>query len=57
MITVTVSQKFQVVVPKVVRKNLGIMPGQKLQILEFPNRIELISLKKIRDTKGDNDNK
>ena len=52
MVTVTVSPKFQVVIPKAVRLRLGIRPGQKLQIIEFSNRIELIPLQKIRDMRG-----
>jgi len=52
MVTVTVSPKFHVVIPKAVRLRLGIRPGQKLQIIEFSNRIELIPLQKIRDMRG-----
>ena len=52
MVTVTVSPKFQVVILKAVRLRLGIRPGQKLQIIEFSNRIELIPLQKIRDMRG-----
>jgi AbrB family looped-hinge helix DNA binding protein len=52
MVTVTVSPKFQVVIPKAVRLRLGIRPGQKLQIIEFSNRIELIPLQKIKDMRG-----
>jgi len=52
MVTVTVSPKFQVVIPKAVRQRLGIRPGQKLQIIEFSNRIELIPLQKIKDMRG-----
>ena len=52
MITVTVSPKFQVVIPKAVRQRLGIRPGQKLQILQFSDRIEFILLKNVRDMRG-----
>jgi len=52
MVTVTVSPKFQVVIPKAVRQRLGIQPGQKLQILHFSDRIEFILLQNIKDMRG-----
>jgi len=52
MVTVPVSPTFQVVIPKAVRQRLGIRHGQKLQILHFSNRIELIPLQKIKDMRG-----
>lgn len=52
MITVTVSPKFQVVIPKMVRQRLGIRPGQKLQILHFSDRIEFVLLQNIKGMRG-----
>ena len=52
MVTVTVSLKFQVVIPKAVRQELGIRPGQKLQILQFSDRIEFILLQNIKGMRG-----
>jgi len=52
MVTVTVSPKFQVVIPKAVRERLGIRPGQKLQILQFADRIEFVPLQNIRQMRG-----
>jgi AbrB family looped-hinge helix DNA binding protein len=46
--TVTVSPKFQVVIRQTVRESLGIRPGQKVQVIQFENRIELVPLKPIR---------
>ena len=40
MLAVTVSPKFQVVIPQSVREQLGIRPGERLQVLAFGNRIE-----------------
>jgi len=52
MKAVTVSPKFQVVIPRDVRESLAIQPGTKVQILEFENRIELIPLKSPRSLRG-----
>ena len=52
MVTVTVSPKFQVVIPKQVREKLRIQPGQKLQILQFDDRIEFLPLQNIKDMRG-----
>lgn len=52
METVTVSPKYQVVIPRSIRKSLGIEPGQKIQVLQYENRIELIPLKSIKEMRG-----
>lgn len=39
---VTVSPKFQVVIPKKVRQSLRLRPGQKMQVVEYDGRIEFI---------------
>ena len=52
MTTVTVSPKFQVVIPKAVRESMGIFSGQKVQIMTYQNRIELIPLKPMKEMKG-----
>lgn len=52
MDTATVSSKFQVVIPRRIRESLGIRPGQKLQIIRYGNRIELIPIKPIQETRG-----
>jgi len=52
MQTVTVSPKFQVVIPKVIREALHLRPGQKLKILEFDGRIELIPDCDISELRG-----
>ena len=38
----TVSPKYQVVIPKRVREQFGLAPGQQLQVLALPGRIELV---------------
>ena len=52
MVTVKVSPKFQVVIPKDVREKLGLRPGQQLQILQFPDRIEFVPLRDIKSMRG-----
>ncbi len=52
MTAVTVSPKFQVVIPKEIRESMGITSGQKIQMLSFRNRIELVPIKPIKELKG-----
>ncbi|MCH8289875.1 AbrB/MazE/SpoVT family DNA-binding domain-containing protein [Candidatus Poribacteria bacterium] len=52
METVIVSPKYQIVIPRAIRKSLGIEPGQKIQVLQSQNRIELIPLKDIKEMRG-----
>ena len=42
MNVVTVSPKYQVVIPKEIRERLGIQPGQKIQAFAFEDRVELV---------------
>ena len=52
MVAVTVSPKFQIVIPKEVRNAMGIVSGQKIQMLTYCNRIELIPIKPMSTMKG-----
>jgi AbrB family looped-hinge helix DNA binding protein len=52
MQTVTVSPKFQVVIPKAVRKALHLRPGQKMQVIEYDGRIELVPERDIKELRG-----
>ncbi len=52
MTTVTVSPKYQVVIPKEVRESMGIFSGQKIQVLTYQNRIELIPIRPMKKMKG-----
>lgn len=52
MHTVTVSPKFQVVIPKLIREALHLRPGQKIKIMEYDGRIELIPDRDISELKG-----
>jgi AbrB family looped-hinge helix DNA binding protein len=50
--TVTISPKFQVVIPRAVREQLGLEPGQKVQALAYNNRVELIPVQPLRRMRG-----
>jgi AbrB family looped-hinge helix DNA binding protein len=52
MKTVTVSPKYQVVIPREVRETLSIKPGEKMQVINYANRIELVPVKKIKAMRG-----
>jgi AbrB family looped-hinge helix DNA binding protein len=52
METVVVSPKFQVVIPRAVRKSMNIRPGQKVQVIRYEERIELIPLKSAKEMRG-----
>jgi AbrB family looped-hinge helix DNA binding protein len=49
---VTVSPKYQVVIPLSVRQSLGLKPGNKIQVILYENRIELIPLQPIQKMRG-----
>ncbi|NOY73271.1 MAG: AbrB/MazE/SpoVT family DNA-binding domain-containing protein [Gammaproteobacteria bacterium] len=52
MTAVTVSPKFQIVIPKDIRESMGIVSGQKVQVLTYRNRIELVPIKSMKKMKG-----
>lgn len=52
MTTVSVSPKFQIVIPKAIREALDIQPGQKVQIISYQNRIELIPIRSMKKVRG-----
>ena len=49
---VTISPKFQVVIPKKIRELLGLSPGQKIQAIAYDGRIELIPLRPTKEMRG-----
>ena len=52
MTTVTVSPKFQVVIPQAIREALGLKPGQKVLAIQYDDRIEFIPIKPARSMRG-----
>lgn len=52
MAIVTVSPKFQVVIPREIREALRLEPGQKVQVLQYQNRVEFIPVQRMRSMRG-----
>ncbi|NCU32977.1 MAG: AbrB/MazE/SpoVT family DNA-binding domain-containing protein [Candidatus Moranbacteria bacterium] len=52
MTTVTVSPKFQVVIPAEIRKLVNVKPGEKFHVISFEGRIELIPVRSAGSMRG-----
>lgn len=52
METVTISPKFQIVIPQKIRQAMGLRAGEKAHMLSFKDRIEVIPLRDIRALRG-----
>jgi AbrB family looped-hinge helix DNA binding protein len=52
MQTVIVSPKYQIVIPKAIRETLKLKPGQRMRVIEYENRIELIPDREISELRG-----
>ncbi len=52
MTTVTVSPKFQVVIPKAIREALEIKVGARLHAIQYQDRIELVPVRSARQARG-----
>ena len=52
MQSVTVSPKYQIVIPKAVREAFNLRPGQKMQVIEYAGRIELMPERNIEELRG-----
>jgi AbrB family looped-hinge helix DNA binding protein len=52
METLTISPKYQVVIPKNIREELGLTPGQKVRAIVYQDRIELIPIRPIKRMRG-----
>lgn len=50
--TVTVSPKFQVVIPGEVLEAMGLRPGEKLQVFQFGDGIELVPVRRLSRMRG-----
>ena len=52
MDTVTVSPKYQVVIPKQLRESMRIRPGQKLRMIGYEDHIEMVPVRKMKEMRG-----
>ncbi len=52
MLSVKVSPKYQVVIPKEIRESLQLLPGQRMQVVQYENRIELIPERDVSELEG-----
>lgn len=52
MAAVTISPKFQIVIPKKIREELELTPGQKVETLVYDGRIELVPIRPVREMRG-----
>jgi len=52
MMMITVSPKFQIVIPKAIRDRLGLRPGQKVQAIPYEDRVELIPIRRMKDMRA-----
>jgi AbrB family looped-hinge helix DNA binding protein len=52
MTEVTISSKYQLVVPKAAREALGLKAGQRMEVLVYDGRLELVPVRDLRDARG-----
>jgi AbrB family looped-hinge helix DNA binding protein len=52
MNTVTVSSKFQVVIPKEIREDVGLKVGTIMEVITYGTRIEFVPIQPIKNLKG-----
>lgn len=52
MNTVTLSPKFQVVIPQAIRESMGLVAGEKLQVMQYEGRVEFIPVKPMKAMRG-----
>jgi AbrB family looped-hinge helix DNA binding protein len=52
METATISPKFQVVIPKAIREQLNLVPGEIVQVIALGDRIEFLPVRHARELRG-----
>ena len=52
MSAVTISPKFQVVIPKEIRERLELRPGQRVQVMLYGDRIEFVPEQPVAKMRG-----
>ena len=49
---VTVSPKYQIVIPREIRESMKIRPGEKMQVFECDGRIEVVRARTVKWLRG-----
>ncbi len=52
MSTVTLSPKYQVVIPQRVRERMRLKPGERFHVIHYDGRLELVPVRKMREMRG-----
>jgi len=52
MDTVTISSKYQVVIPRAIREKWNVKPGQKVRFIIYGNRLEIVPVRDIKTARG-----
>jgi len=52
MTVVTISSRYQIVIPKDVRERLDLKPGQQVDAIPFRGRVELIPVEPVKSMRG-----
>lgn len=52
MDTVTISSKYQVVIPRAIREKWNVKPGQKVRFIIYGNRLEIVPVRDIKSARG-----
>jgi AbrB family looped-hinge helix DNA binding protein len=52
MDTVTISSKYQMVIPRAIREKWNVKPGQKVRLIIIGNRLEVVPVRSIKEARG-----
>ena len=52
MDTVTISPKYQVVIPRAIREKWNVKPGQKVRFVIYGNRLEIVPVRDLKSARG-----
>jgi AbrB family looped-hinge helix DNA binding protein len=50
--TVTISPKYQVVIPKAIREEMNLQPGQKVRVLAYADHLSFVPVRPIKSMRG-----
>jgi AbrB family looped-hinge helix DNA binding protein len=52
MDTVTISSKYQMILPRAIREKWNIKPGQKVRLIVYGDRLEVVKVRDIKEARG-----